>query len=319
MKSILNITNGDSAVSLMRLANLPGDYLPWRDILHEGPVPKDLSLEELSGIRVEYIVSQGWGEIERIKESFRQRDQVLKSFDNYQEIILWFEHDLYDQLQLLQILDWFSQQNNLDGRLSIICTDNYLGLLTSDQMKNLLRYKQNVTNDQLMLARDAWTAFCDDSPERWKKLLELDTSPLSYLDGAVLRMLQEFPSTRNGLSQTAQKALKIVANGELSPGKLFAEYQKTEERRFLGDSSFWNILNDLLDAQKPLLKLSKDKTLSVPITAEQQLDITEEGVAVLVGKIDWLQIKPINRWIGGVHLLPSNVWRWDEESSKLVS
>ena len=319
MKSILNITNGDSAVSLMRQADLSGDCLPWRDVLHEGPVPKGLSLEELSEVRAGYIVSQGWGDIEEIKESFRQRDQALKSFDDYEEILLWFEHDLYDQLQILQILDWFSQQNNLDGRLSMICTDNYLGLLNSDQIRNLLRYKQNVTNAQLMLARDAWAAFCNDSPEHWGKLLEHDTSHLPYLDGAVLRLMQEYPSTRNGLSQTVQRALEIVANGERLPGKIFAKYQKTQERHFLGDSSFWNILNDLLGANQPLMRLSTGKNLNFPFNAEQQLEITEMGGDVLAGKVDWLQIKPINRWIGGVHLLPTNIWRWDEGSKILVS
>ncbi len=44
MESILNITNGDSAVELMRKAGISGEYLPWRDVLHDGPVPAGLSL-----------------------------------------------------------------------------------------------------------------------------------------------------------------------------------------------------------------------------------------------------------------------------------
>lgn len=49
MESILNITNGDCAVSIMQQANIAGDFLPWRDVLHDGPVPENLSLAELSG------------------------------------------------------------------------------------------------------------------------------------------------------------------------------------------------------------------------------------------------------------------------------
>jgi len=37
---ILNITNGDSATTLMQRAGVPGDYLPWRDVLYDGPVPE---------------------------------------------------------------------------------------------------------------------------------------------------------------------------------------------------------------------------------------------------------------------------------------
>ena len=122
----------------MRQAAIAGEYLPWRDVLHEGPVPKDLTLEQLSKVRAEYIASQGWGELVEVEQSFKERDLTLKSFDNYDEIILWFEHDLYDQLQILQILDWFSAQNDFSDRLSMICTDNYLGLLTVEQVRNLV-------------------------------------------------------------------------------------------------------------------------------------------------------------------------------------
>ena len=131
-------------------------------------------------------------------------------------------------------------------------------------------------------------------------------------------MLQEYPSTQNGLSRTAQKALEIIDQGESHPGKVFAEYQKTEESMFLGDASFWNILNDLLYAEKPLLKLSEGTVLAMPVNPAQQVTITDEGKAVLANEIDWLDIKQIDCWIGGVHLSPGNIWRWDEESTALV-
>ncbi len=50
METILNITNDDSAVMDMQQAGVPGDFLPWRDVLHDGPVPATLSLEQLSDI-----------------------------------------------------------------------------------------------------------------------------------------------------------------------------------------------------------------------------------------------------------------------------
>ena len=302
----------------MQQAAIAGEYLPWRDVLHEGPVPKDLTLEELSEVRAEYIASQGWGELAEVEQGFRERDLILKSFDSYDEIILWFEHDLYDQLQILQILDWFSVQNDFGDRLWMICTDNYLGLLTIEQIKNLAAFKQRVTNDQLTLAKDAWEAFREDSPQSWKSLLDRDTSSLPFLDAAVLRMLQEYPGIQNGLSRTAHKALEIIDQGESHPGKVFAEYQQTEERVFLGDASFWNILNDLLYAEKPLLKLSEGTVLDMSVNPKQHVTITDEGKAVLANEIDWLDIKQIYRWIGGVHLSPGNIWRWDEGPTALV-
>ena len=106
MSKILNITNGDSSVEIMNRAGVTGDMLPWRDVLHEGPVPLKLSLDELSAVRAKYISGQGWGNLEEIQKLFIDRDATLKSCYAYEKVVLWFEHDLYDQLQILQILDF---------------------------------------------------------------------------------------------------------------------------------------------------------------------------------------------------------------------
>ena len=79
----------------------------WQDVLHDGPVPDNLSLEELSKVRAQLIIDCGWGAAEDIRQSFIARDNALKSFASHEKVILWFERDLYDQLQILQILDWF--------------------------------------------------------------------------------------------------------------------------------------------------------------------------------------------------------------------
>ncbi len=105
MTRILNITNGDCAVDLMKKAQIPGSFLTWRDVLHDGPVPGLIGLRELSDIRARFLANRGWGDENKIKQDFIQRDNTLKCYSNYDRIILWFEHDLYDQLQLIQILD----------------------------------------------------------------------------------------------------------------------------------------------------------------------------------------------------------------------
>jgi hypothetical protein len=141
MRNILNITNGDSAVEIMKKAGIPGSYLPWQDVLHDGPVPAGLSLEELSKVRAKFIISQGWGMPENVERDFVERDNTLRSFEEYKKVILWFEHDLYDQLQILQILDWFHVNKNNGIDLSIICVDKYLGMLTPEEMKGLFKYE----------------------------------------------------------------------------------------------------------------------------------------------------------------------------------
>ena len=52
---MLHITNGES-VSISQ-TGLPGSVIYWNDILHDGPVPAGLSLEELSRLREEFLAS----------------------------------------------------------------------------------------------------------------------------------------------------------------------------------------------------------------------------------------------------------------------
>ena len=316
----LHITNGDSAANIMQKAGISGDILPWRDVLHEGPVPAGLSLKNLSDVRARYLSSCSWtGPFEQIRESFKERDDLLSSFHQYEKIVLWFEHDLYDQLQILQILDWFSEQDLDDNTLKMICIDRYLGLLTPAEMAALVNEENDVTGAQLALAKKAWKTFCAPSHQALQDLLNEDTQALPYLDGAIKRLLEEYPDYQNGLSRTENQALLILTSGPLPPGQLFDKYMETEERRFLGDSSFWDILREMLVSEPPLLTLPENIELSLPSTPDQLLTISQTGKDVLQGKQNWLDIKPIDRWIGGVHLYQSDIWHWNPEKQTLES
>ena len=295
----------------MRKAGVPGEFLPWRDVLHIGPVPENLSMEKLSEVRAEFISSKGWGGATEVKESFIERDNVIKSYSKYEKVILWFEHDLYYQLQILQILDWFHNNKNIDTKLSIICIDQYLGMLTPDEMMSLFKYETAITDAQLNLANHAWKEFRSKTPKKWNALLQENTTALPFLKGAIVRMLEEYPNQRNGLSRTEQQALTILSGGEKRPGRVFGNNQQLEERMFMGDTGFWDILNEFLESAPPLLKLPEGKKLTLPTSPDQELTITDEGRDVQSGKLNWLEINPSNRWIGGVHLTKDNIWCWD--------
>jgi hypothetical protein len=100
MPEALHISNGDAT-------DVPGTGLArrvvyWRDVLHEGPVP-EVAVAELRRIRVGFLA--GYEGVERAgtMRRFAERDQALEAGRDG-EYVLWFEADLYDQLQLTEIL-----------------------------------------------------------------------------------------------------------------------------------------------------------------------------------------------------------------------
>src|SRR5580700_4714827 len=120
---MLHITNGES-VSIPQMG-LPGQVVYWNDILHDGPVPGGLPLQELSRIRERFIAD--FFAVPLSEVSFAARDEAITNFRDHEEVILWFEHDLFDQLQLIQILDWFSYHDPGPTQISLISVNSYLG------------------------------------------------------------------------------------------------------------------------------------------------------------------------------------------------
>lgn len=305
---VLNITNGDTVIDMMVKANIIGDFLPWRDFLHEGPVPQKYNLSELSKIRARFIHEQGFGEFSDIHLNFQRRDATLADYRSYDKIILWFEHDLYDQLQLIQILAWFSEQTLLETpSLSLISTNKHLGECSAQQILTLSLYEEAITAEHLSLAKKAWSAFRKPTPLPWFNLLQEDIRLLPFLRAAIRRMLEEYPNTKNGLSRSAHEALLAIANGKEKPYEIFTTYQEHEERKFMGDIIFWKILDDF-----------KEYKLIASQNNGQKLTITPLGQQILRGEKNWLDIKPIQRWIGGVNLSPDNLWCWDVKKKSIA-
>jgi len=127
--SVLSITNGDSAAAVMAAAGVPGRILPWRDILHDGPVPGGLAPAGLAAVRAGFLAGPAPDRYEAILQDFQERDRLVQAFDEFRQVTIWLEHDLYDQLQLLQLLDRFADVDAVDTDLGLICATVALGLV----------------------------------------------------------------------------------------------------------------------------------------------------------------------------------------------
>jgi Domain of unknown function (DUF1835) len=332
---MLHITNGDSVGGTLRQTGLPGDLVIWKDILHEGPTPAGLSLGQMSQLRARFLADCALGPYEEILADFLSRDTTLAQFAAHQEVILWFEHDLYDQLQMIQLLDWFSHQDRTPSTISLICINAFpgfahftgLGQLNASQLRSLYERRRPLTEAAFTLGSAAWKAYCSPDPRALEAFLQQDTSALPFLKAALLRHLEQFPALQGGLSRTERQILEVVAKGVLTPLEIFRATQEQEESPFLGDTPFWLYLSGLCTGRKPFLKRLDGAPFSLPADdshdpafREQVLALTEEGQNALVGQADWIKSRSgIDRWLGGVHLQGQEAaWRWDSKLATLV-
>jgi hypothetical protein len=320
---LLHITNGATAASVIRAAGVPGAVLAWNDVLHDGPVPGDVSFNQLRAIRARFFSDSGWRTPDEALREFTERDRALERSLSHDEVVLWFEHDLYDQLQLVQLLDWFATCEIGATRLTLVCDAEYLGPSTPERLAERFPLRTTVTDDQFECARLAWRAFRSDDPRAIENHLSEDLEALPFVNGALRRHLEQFPSTANGLSRAEHQAHDVLADGPRPFGSLFADTQQREDPVYLGDASFAAYLTALNHCTQPLIVAAPGQRVTSSVARAESavpLELTDLGRAVLAGSADHIALNGIDRWLGGVRLTgPESTWRWDPAARILIA
>ena len=306
---MLHVTNGDAAAEAIRSTGIDGDTLVWRDVLHEGPVPGGADERELREIRAGFLALCGWAGREQALAEFARRDaRLAAAIAAREEIVLWFEGDLFDQLQLAQVLDRLAGARR-GPRLSAVETDGYFGAMSTPELVAAYASARLYGEAQLELGRGAWAAFRSEDPRAIEELVAAGTVALPRLAEGLRRHLEQFPAVRTGVSRSERQALAALVDGPMAFDELFEESQRGEHRRFLGDSVFRLYLARLATPRAALVSSADDLWL-----------ITDLGRAVHDGEQDWLARAPFDRWLGGARLVvPQRVWRWDEAAGRLVA
>lgn len=322
----LHFTNGDLAADRLRRAGLAGTVSVYADVLYEGPAPANLSPQRWRRVRARHLAESGYEGYEQCLARLTAWDGAFDRIGDYQEVVLWFEPDLFDQLLLIRLLSRLAGEISTRTSLSLVSSVSPIGperfksfgAMAPEQMAALVGERQPLGKKTLALAGRAFKAFTHDSPEGIEAFLLHDTSALPFLAAAFLRHLEEFPATGNGLSRTEQQALVALAEADRPPlfEDLFDAVQEREECPFLTDLSLLRLLRHLASGPRPLLRLTSERH---GLRTRSRACLTPAGAEVLAEREDWVHLSGIDRWLGGVHLQgPEAAWRWDAKRSRLV-
>jgi hypothetical protein len=328
----LIVTNGDAAVERLRAGGMTGDILPWRDVLHDGPVPEDEPLERLSQLRAAFLAEEFGMPRDELALRFVERDTTIRQHRDYDRIEIWLEHDLYDQLQLLQILHFFAEQQRMEN-IYLVQADSYLGLTRVEDVETLSRTAKRVSAMQFELACHGWRAFTSPDPSALAQFSSHDTGALPFLKPAILRLLAEFPDPVRGLSLTEERILERLQDGPATASDLFREVTGQEDARFMADASFFRRVGGLAFVKEPLLNgLSApyclrseklDAADGLPASyaefAGAEVRLTDAGREVLSGGLDHAMANDVDRWIGGVRLRPALQLRYDRKAGEMIA
>ncbi|WP_261303535.1 DUF1835 domain-containing protein [Paenibacillus andongensis] len=325
MPNTLHIVNGDAFGDKLRASGIDGDILVWRESLYEGPIGMQMSDRVLLFMRAAYMNRQHGIPQGMFKSTTTQQENALdKLAEHVDEIVLWFEHDLYDQLMLCYLLSRLFVLPNRSFKLALLSINQFpgveffygLGQLNVDQITQLHDKWLPVNEDQLLLAYKVWTAYSASEPHLMATLWEEDLSALPFLKKALEANSERYPSMQNGLNTIQQLILELIGNEEVPVLSLFQKASKAASHYGLGDLQFWAIVESIRQCEVPLVRLRGGDKLpkygeAFPSQFEKWcVSLTEMGKLVHACKQDHLFLNGIDDWIGGVHLLgKKDIWR----------
>jgi hypothetical protein len=270
---MLHVTSGDIIANALEQAYRDDAVIAWRDVLEEGPIPAGLTDDQLASLRATFLASLGWGTADELRQEFATRNQQLREAN---EVTLWFEYDLHDQLHLLQILSMLG-----DSQVARLIEFPPGAIKTASQARALESQAKLIDAAQLESARQAWEALRSPQPSAYWTFVEGQPT----LAAALRRLFEQIPGS-DGLSRTERQILKSVHDGVRHFEDLFKAVAASEEHAFLGDTSLRVHLKRLTSGFHP------------PLTPEP-FALTEVGRRVLRGEASLIEENGIDRWVGG--------------------
>lgn len=249
--------NGDSTAEILKQTSIEGDMVIWREMLCEGPICKAVGSDEFWLKRYQYFENElGVSKLEYYDKTIKEIIK-LEDVSGYDEVVLWFEYDLFCQVNLMALCTYLLENYSKSVLYYLVCTGKEKGkdqLQTlsdyeTDSYPKLLENKVKLSRSKLLFAKQCWEIYVENNPEKLKAFIFNKYSKFAYFQLAINQHLKRFPKV-NGLNQIQQKILEVINLGNLNKNQIVRDmliWQRTETVYGFGDLQYFNYLEKMSD------------------------------------------------------------------------
>lgn len=336
----LHIRCGNDIEEALKSCGFEGDFLEVSNPFPQGPVPHFDPLRAFVQARTRFINDRYAGDIPAscladTEAAIRNVEEALHRLpERYERVVLWYEHDPYDQLSKAYVLAHLAELDLANVTVECVQVDRFpgvrrfigLGQLSRNPESILVLWQRRKPVSPVTIAFGArcWRAFTATVPIPLWQITRERNAPLPLMQSALERMLMELPWTGNGLGLTEHLALKILAEeGPMRPGAVFNLLMtELEPLPFLGDIMLLSVLRPLWQSEQAAITVTAEFPNESPMR-RQMLAITELGRALLRCERHWLSMNEgsplVARSVGGVRIgAGGKNWHWSPEHSRPV-
>jgi len=255
MTNILHILNGDSTAEIFDKTSIAGDIVVWREMLCEGVVKSEIGSDDFWKSRYDFFESEfGIGKLEYFDQTIKKLVK-LEELSTYREVVLWFEYDLFCQVNLIAACSYLIKSFRKDINYYLVCTGKEKG---KDQLQTLSDYGPNeykilyknkvkLTKNDLLFAETCWNLYIENDLIKLKNNDFSKNSKFEYLPMAIDQHILRF-SNINGLNQIENKILELINSGLTSKNKIVRQlliWQQKETVYGFGDMQYFMTLKNL--------------------------------------------------------------------------
>lgn len=255
MNKKLHILNGDSTSQIFSKTDINGDVIIFREMLCDGPLYKDVGSDEFWKSRYTFFEEEmGISKIDYFDKTIKELIKI-EDISSYDEVILWFEYDLFCQVNLMALCVYLLKYYKKNINYYLVCTGEEHGRqhlqALSDYSINeylkLFKKKIKLSRNDLLFIQQCWEKYVINDQMQLKEFNFNKNTKFKYLQMAIDQHLQRFPS-HNGLNQIENKIIEFINAGISGKKKIVKKlltWQRQETVYGFGDQQYFLYLKKL--------------------------------------------------------------------------
>lgn len=257
MTQTVHILNGDSTSHRIKKGNIRGDIIVWREMLADGFIDKDVGSDVFWNKRYTFFENElGISKLDYYDKTIKELVKI-EDLSNYKEVILWFEFDLFCQVNLMALCTYLLKYYKKNIDYFLVCVGKEkdkenlqtLADFTPQEYQNLYNNKIRLSRNDLLFAKKSWEVYANNNEKELGQYNFKKNIKFKYLQLAINQHLKRFPG-KGELNQIDYRILELINSNGRSGKDIIGEllnWQRKETVYGFGDLQYILHLRKLND------------------------------------------------------------------------